>query len=180
MKTFDYLRHGKKDGGNISAEGLAEAVAAGLECPVKYHYAVGGNESRTWQTLCAFIVGALQSMRLLTPIAKFGDSTLFNSWLARGLAFAAQNLGSFIKGLHSILPEPEFQAASADALAGVLDVFQQMEDNTTCIGFGHSPIIELAAIGSGMKLEDVPALKELEGLRFIQHDDGTITVASLQ
>jgi len=179
MKIIDYLRHSYKDGNNISAQGLTAATQAGRECFIQYEYAVGGNESRTWQTLCAFFMGYCHSVTLLTPIAAFGDSSLFKGWLDRGFGDAVKQTGSNINGIHRILPKNEFEEACANALDGVREVFRQMNYGTACLAFGHSPIIELAVIGAGMKLEDVPSLKELEGLRFTQHDDGEITVEIL-
>src|SRR3989338_10888303 len=182
--NFEYRRHGLKNGNNISKEGLEAAEALGIELGRSrdYDVVVGGNESRTWQTLASFLLGLANyqhGQRALPPVANFGDGTLFKSWLDRGLADAVKKTGSNIRGLAAILTPEEFMAAAQNALQGVMNVAAQVSNGSVVIGFGHSPIIELAAIGAGIKLEDVPPLAELEGLEF-EVADATVTVKPLK
>lgn len=181
MKKLVMFRHGKKDGKMISAEGLKEAMELGRTLNRDVNCVVAGLLPRTWQTASAVLGGYMTQgkapVRALTAIEEFGTDELFNSWIEKGFRAAVQKTGSNLEGVRGILSEQDFAEVKETARAGIYEVFHQMFDDELCVGFGHSPIIELAAEHYSLFGQN---LQELQGVIFTLDNGGDITAKPMK
>ncbi len=202
MRIVDYYRHGPKDGSFISEEGMRKTqdLARNLQglrlrdggngFRPSISHIVAGTLARTWQTAAAFLAAynSIASIIVLPAIPEFGDSDLFQSWLDRDFREAVAKHGTNLAALRSILTQEEFEGAKKTALAGVMKVFSAMKEGNQAIAFGHSPIIELAALAAveSSSITTDPdverfangeiQLAELKGIRFILDADKNLYV----
>lgn len=181
MKKLIYWRHSVKGTNehtqDIMQIGLDKAQQATEDtlfvANQTFEHVFAGPLKRTWQTLVA-ILCSIQSIfyaKVHEEISAIGNDALFNSWKEAGAKFGSgkTNFDAMREGL----TEPLFNQASFDALNGVKQMFDIMSDDQTGLAIGHSPVIELAAHATGLKVDGFQ-LKENECITF-EFENGNIT-----
>ena len=185
MKTLYYRRHSIKDGPNntIGPEGLELAQSEGEHAGnigEEYYWMFHGPLIRTAQTALAFLSGLALGSRTLTLIPipmpiieEIGTDELFAKIGTPECHAAVKSGMSNLMATLTTHPDVVGEFITT-AMAGVKKMFSMIDDGPPSIAFGHSPMIELAAYGID---KSQYTLGELEGLVFIQDDNGDIAVA---
>ncbi len=183
IKRIDWRRHGKKAGDFISAEGLDLARREG-------EIAFGGNSFyydklfhgplvRTAQTSLAFCESQADAPRTMPIVMEIGNpktlGDMVNDEFKKAQAEGLSNL-ECLKRAHDTYRVMDF---GSEALAALTGMFEAMDDHDDAIAFGHSPVIELAAMGFDELPEGWDKLDELDGLTFEQDTDGHIRVTAV-
>jgi hypothetical protein len=187
MKTIIMIRHGRKNGEHISEDCLEEIRKNGIPGVGteinKIHR--GSCLVRTWETARAFEVwlvvnGGVVQEPYLDSDSRFGSDELITEILAIAPDFLPiVKVGgvSEFEALERTAPPERFQKWSGDLFRGILDVFDKLEPDDVCLSSGHRPFIEMTAnVALGGNLDRSTSLRELEGFRFVQRDDGSVVV----
>lgn len=189
MKTLWMFRHSIKDGldNSIGPKGIALAEEFGnwLEdewaCgETNFTKVFCGPLPRTSQTALAFFAGLHDYAKPMPVIQKFGDDDLFKIMANDAFRSSVKSGKKNFEALLSAHPVAQVQAWSLDAFTGIKECFDQMEEDELAIGFGHSPIIELAAwcCKHWEPFSEDLNLAEMEVLVFTKDDEGDIYVVN--
>lgn len=186
MKTLRYRRHSSKDGAvkdTIGFKGIALAISEGdkdAENGILPGCVFHGELVRTAQTALIYVSCMDHGWRVMPVVPQIGNAALFaelaNEALCKAVAGGASNFEAVIAA-HGV---EKAKGYAADAFEGVKDMFDDMgNDDDMGAAFGHSPIIELAAWAAA-GFQDLPPefirLSDMEGIEFVNEDDGNGTI----
>ncbi len=191
MKQILYFRHSLKAAdGNLSPEGIELAYEEGKFWKVK-DFAVffHGDLPRTAETREHFVTGwsedgnrPPESYSCVGPIKGVGSDQMFGAMLTPAMKDAVKggmtNIGALVQ---THVNTNAFEGWKAVAHAALKAMFDLLEAGQTGAAFGHSPIIELVALGcrpmpgDGLVVNSSTQLKEMDCITFEQAEDGTIT-----
>ena len=186
MKTINARRHSIRDGQNdqITPEGIALAVAEGKK-DKETNVVAFGPAYRTLMTIVAFLSGLARQVRILPPVFGLGDNDLFNVVATPEFRAAVKAGNSFFNAALMVHGREKVRVWAQQSLEGLKSIFAQLEDGDVCTAVFHTPSIEWAAwliLEQNMGIEDMPnhlkSLNEMDGLVFLQLDNGTIVVCT--
>ena len=194
MKTLHYRRHSIKDGtvkDTIGLKGLKLARHEGgllHDAGFPIHRLFHGPLVRTAQTALAFCQGLCGILPDVMPVVlEIGTDELFREMATEQFRVAVKAGMSNFYALQAAHPEDKIVQWMDHSQKGVQSMFDQMEDGETAIAFGHSPVIELAALAYDAGEQPVEKivtgwdnLSDLEGLifegAFLEGQKGLIAV----
>jgi len=184
MKILYYRRHSLRNGDYISPEGLHLALKEGALSDVIFSEAFHGPLVRTAQTLLAFLMGTSIECTIHPVIEEIGTNDVLTSMANEAFRLGQGQDLPHLTCLRAAHDQATYDKYAATARLAVRKMFDAMEDGSFGIAFGHSPMIELSATGleahpEGKLPEGWDDLKEMDGLVFVQHDDGKLIVESV-
>ncbi len=176
MKKIRYMRHGDKNGQNISAAGLQQAgKQVDLTNVTDLFYS---DWARTAQTLLAALASHCHKqrtgyeIRVHEAVAELGNEEMFKTLSTPAWKNAAaqghDGLATFMIAFET---EEERKPIRDWAISGLIKMFAQMPDDGYGLAIGHDPIISLCAMACDATGR---SLQPLEYVDFIQDDEGNI------
>jgi broad specificity phosphatase PhoE len=188
MKRLAIIRHGERDGENISARQLDEiqqSGIAGVNQLIKGQKIVlhrGSEFGRTHQTILAFEKYLLkkpgsQQIGMLLADPRFGSKRIFDKFMTNSKIVAEAENSTWFEAFEHYQLEFITQTQKM-MLKAVQQIFDSVQDGTTVILVGHTPLIEWLAFAIDTE-EIIPRnlkLEELTGFS-IEYNAGDIKIA---
>ncbi len=139
---------------------------------------------RTAQCLAAAMLGmrsATAIARILRPVSNLRPLDTFDMMYPKGFEDLYAAGVPAVKAFFQYWKGKHYQDIDAldywmdIAASEVLEVFNRMSIGEVAVGFNHTAAIELAALRLDPENASDESLKELQGIIFFLHDDGSIT-----